>query len=217
MEAVALTHGRWGSPLNADTLVLAQQSMLKHTLSVDPTHLTRTGQHMKLTLKTLVVASVVALASSLMLAAPPGDATDLGSQHTDASLLGSWSLDTSRMPVPPEQRPASVRFTLGDAGRNTWKVSVDIVYAPGQEVHSVSTPVLDGSSTVITNSPEADTGTFKQPAPNVLVMALQKQGVLVSTRIYSALPDGRTMVETAVYPGQSGTPVMKTNYFTRVR
>lgn len=168
---------------------------------------------MKLSLKALVAASVVALASSLAVAAP-----DLGSHPAaDAPLLGSWSLDTSRMPVPPGQRPTSVRFTFGDEGNNTWKVSVDIVYAPGQEVHSVSTPVLDGSSTVITHSPEADTGTFKHPAPNVLIMALQKDGVLVSTRIYAVLPDGHTLVETAVYPGQGSTPVMKTNYFTRVR
>ncbi|KLD63231.1 hypothetical protein [Dyella japonica] len=173
---------------------------------------------MKLSPKALVVASVVALASSLTVAAPLGAATDVSSHRApDAPLLGSWSLDTSRMPVPPGQRPTSVRFTFDDAGNNTWKVSVDIVYAPGQEVHSISTPVLDGSSTVITNSPEADTGTFKHPAPNVLVMALQKEGVLVSTRIYSTLPDGHTMVETAVYPGQGSMPVMKTNYFTRVR
>jgi hypothetical protein len=167
---------------------------------------------MKLTLKALI------LASSLTVAAPLSWSTDASPQLAiNASLLGTWSLDTSRMPVPPEQRPKSVRFTFGDAGNSTWNVNVDIVYRPGEEVHSVSTPVLDGSATVITNSPEADTGTFKQPAPNVLVMALQKKGVLVSTRIYSALPDGHTMVETAVYPGQAGTPVMKTNYFTRVR
>lgn len=173
---------------------------------------------MKLTLKAVALASVVTLASSLIVAAPAGSSpVSPPQQAADATLLGTWSLDTSRMPVPPGQRPTSVRFTFGDAGSHTWDVRVDIVYRPGQEVHSVSTPVLDGSSTVITNSPEADTGTFKHPAPNVLVMALQKEGVLVSTRIYSALPDGRTMVETAVYPGQAGAPVMKTNYFTRVR
>jgi hypothetical protein len=173
---------------------------------------------MKLTLKALLLASIVALTSSLAVAAPLGSSTDASPQHAVAGpLIGTWSLDISRMPVPPEQRPKSVRFTFDDAGNNAWNMHVDIVYRPGQEVHSVSTPVLDGSSTVITNSPEADAGTFKQPAPNVLVMALQKEGVLVSTRIYSVLPDGHTMVETAVYPGQSGTPVMKTNYFTRVR
>jgi hypothetical protein len=41
--------------------------------------------------------------------------------------------------------------------------------------------------------------------------------VLVSTRIYAVLPDKRSLVETAVYPGKDGVPVMKTNYFTRVR
>lgn len=37
-----------------------------------------------------------------------------------------------------------------------WSVHVDIVYAPGQEVHSVATPSLDGTSAVVENSPEAD-------------------------------------------------------------
>lgn len=192
----------------------AQHTLLEDNLSVDSANLARKGQDMKLALKAMVVASIVALACSVTLAAPPAAATE---QPVDAPLLGSWSLDTSRMPVPPDQRPKSVQFSFGDAGKHTWNVHVDIVYRPGEEVHSVSTPVLNGSPTIITNSPEADTGTFKQPAPNVLVMALQKDGVLVSTRIYSALPDGHTLVETAVYPGQGGAPVMKTNYFTRVR
>lgn len=121
------------------------------------------------------------------------------------------------MPAPPAQRPRSVRFTFADAGNNKWTTHVDIVYAPGQEIHSVGTAPLDGTLSAVENSPEADTGAVKQPAPNVLVMALRKEGVLVSTRIYAVMPDGQTLVETAVYPGTDGVPIMKTNYFTRDR
>ena len=92
---------------------------------------------------------------------------------------------------------------------------VDIVYAPGQEVHSVAIASLDGSSAQIDRSPEADHVQLKQPAPNVLVMALHKDGTLVSTRIYSVTPDGNNLVETAVYPGQNGMAVMKSAYFKR--
>ncbi|WP_130618851.1 hypothetical protein [Dyella amyloliquefaciens] len=170
---------------------------------------------MKLLPKALVLASFAAL--SLTAAATSGSSTEIATHFTASPLLGSWTLDTSRMPVPPAQRPRSVRFTFADAGNNTWTTHVDIVYAPGEEVHSVGTAPLDGTLSAVENSPEADTGAVKQPAPNVLVMALRKGGVLVSTRIYSVMPDGQSLVETAVYPGNDGVPIMKTNYFTRVR
>ncbi|GLQ88781.1 hypothetical protein GCM10007898_23510 [Dyella flagellata] len=126
-------------------------------------------------------------------------------------------MDISRLPMPPAQRPKSVRFTFSDAGADKWTVHVDIVYAPGNEVHSVSTSALDGTAAVVQNSPEADRVALKQPSPNVLVMALEKGDTLVSTRIYSVMPDGRSLVETEVYPGAKGLPVMKTHYFTRAR
>lgn len=173
---------------------------------------------MKRSLKSLVLASVIALTSTLAVAATPGSSAAAPSQHLAAStLLGNWVLDISRMPLPPEQRPKSVKFAFGDAGGNTLSMRVDIVYAPGQEVHSAGTAPIDGTPSAVTNSPEADTASFKLPAPNVLVMALQKHGVLVSTRIYSAMPDGHSLVETAVYPGKNGSVVMRTNYFTRAR
>ncbi|MET0504822.1 MAG: hypothetical protein ABWZ85_05800 [Luteibacter sp.] len=141
----------------------------------------------------------------------------LSAQPAASPLLGTWSLDTSRMPVPAEQRPKHVSFSFADAGGGKWSVHVDIVYAPGQEVHSVATPSLDGTSAVVENSPEADHVQLKVPAPNVVVLALMKGDVLASTRIYSVMPDGRTLVETNVYPGEKGVAVMKLNYFQRAR
>ncbi|MBE1160807.1 hypothetical protein [Dyella acidiphila] len=170
---------------------------------------------MKLLVKALVWASVAALASSLAVAASP---IVTPAQHlTGSPLLGNWLLDTSRMPIPPEQRPQSVRFAFADAGNNTLAMHVDIVYAPGNEVHSASTAPLDGTPAPVKNSPEGDAASFKSPAPNVLVMALQRGSVLVSTRIYAVEPDGQHLVETAVYPGKDGSIVMRTNYFTRAR
>ncbi len=172
---------------------------------------------MKLRTKAQAMACAIALTCSLAAVATPGSSTGPGARPPESRLLGSWSLDTSRMPVPSGQRPTSVRFTFADVGEGKWTTHVDIVYAPGEEVHSVGTAALDGTLSVVRNSPEADSAAVKQPSPDVLVMALQKEGVLVSTRIYAVMPDGRTLVETAVYPGHAGTPVMKTNYFTRVR
>lgn len=172
---------------------------------------------MKLLPNALMLVSIAALSSPLAAAAVPGALKNVSSTHlaTDP-LLGTWSLDTSRLPMPPEQRPRSVRFTFGDAGGGKWAVHVDIVYAPGNEVHSSSMAALDGTSVAVENSPEANLVALKHPAPNVLVMALQKNGTLVSTRIYSVMPDGHNLVETEVYPGQKGLAVMKTHYFTRV-
>lgn len=173
---------------------------------------------MKPSLKVVIVAFVAALASPFTFAATPESSATAFPQHAAASpLLGSWSLDTSRMRMPPEQRPKSVIFTFGHASDAKWTTRVDIVYAPGNEVHSSGTAALDGTPSAVNNSPEADTGAVKLPAPGVLVMALLKKGVLVSTRIYAVLPGDQSMVETAVYPGKDGVPVMKTNYFTRVR
>ncbi|MEX1828183.1 hypothetical protein [Luteibacter sp. CQ10] len=155
--------------------------------------------------KALALAFVV-LASPPILAAAPAQ-----------PLLGDWALDTSRMPMPPDQRPKSVRFAFADAGAGKLSVHVDIVYAPGSEVHSVATVALDGRPAIVENSPEADHVSVKRPTPGVVVMALQKEGILVSTRIYAVTPDGRGLVETAVYPGDKDVPVMRTNYFTRVR
>jgi hypothetical protein len=175
------------------------------------------GDDMKLLPKAVVLASVIALAPSLGVAASASSAAAPSPHLAASALLGTWSLDTSRMAMPPEQRPKSVRFMFGDAGNNALDMHVDIVYSPGQEAHSAGTAALDGTPSAVKNSPEADTASFKLPAPNVLVMALQRKGVLVSTRIYSVMPGDQSLTETTVYPGENGTVVMKTNYFTRVR
>ena len=165
---------------------------------------------MKIIRKAFVAAFVVALAPTLALAANPV-------RPAHSPLLGSWSLDISRMDKPPEQRPKDVKFMFADAGEGRLTVHVDIVYAPGSEVHSVSTVPLNGTYAVIENSPEADHVALNRPTPNVLVMALQKDGVLVSTRIYSVMPDDHNLVETVVYPGSEDHPVMRANYFSRIR
>lgn len=87
----------------------------------------------------------------------------------------------------------------------------------GTELHSTGTATLDGAPVHVNGSPEADTAAMKQPQRNVLVVALGRGGVPASTRIYAAARGGETMVETAVYFGHDGVPVMRTNYFRRVR
>ena len=171
---------------------------------------------MRRSAKAAILLSLVVLMSSPR-PAVSGSATTPSLHPVTAPLLGSWLLDTSRLPMPPEQRPKSVRITFGKTEGGMLNVHVDIVYASGEEVHSFSRAPLDGTPAAVTNSPEGDAVALKQPTPSVLVMALRKGDVLVSTRIYSVLPGGHNLVETVVYPKKFESFVMKTNYFTRIR
>lgn len=132
-------------------------------------------------------------------------------------LLGSWAVDVSRLSMPAAARPKSVTFTFRDAGGGKWMMQVDIVDAGGVASHATSAADLDGSPAPIKDSLEADTVALKLPAPNVLVMDLVKGGVPASTRVYTVAADGKTLIETAAYAGGNGMPMMRTNYFTRVR
>jgi hypothetical protein len=132
-------------------------------------------------------------------------------------LLGSWALDLSRMPVPPEARPKSVTITFSDAGGGKWSTEVHIVDGSGAESRAKSTYALDGTPVPVEGSIEADMTAVKMPVPDVLIMSLAKGGVPASTRIFTVAGDGNTQIETAVYFTTDGKPVMRTNYFTRVR
>ncbi|MGF6495486.1 hypothetical protein ABIE56_003685 [Luteibacter sp. 621] len=132
-----------------------------------------------------------------------------------APLMGKWAVDTSRLPMAPEARPKSVTITFADAGKDRVSMGVDIVYAPGQEVHSKGVSAVDGKSFTVEGSPEADAAAWEHPQPNVLVVGLSKGGVPASTRIYTAAPDGKTMTEIVSYYDNDGRPAMRMHYFTR--
>ena len=133
-------------------------------------------------------------------------------------LLGRWAVDVSRLPIPPEARPKSVTISFSDAGSGKWTTRVDIVDANGSESIATATHDLEGTPAHGEgNFAEADTAAAKSPKPDVLIMALGKGGVPASTRIYAVAANGKHMIETAVYFGHDGMPVMRTNYFNRVR
>jgi hypothetical protein len=157
-----------------------------------------------------------ALVAILLIAGVIQSSTAPARAPTPSPLLGSWVVDVSRLPTPLEARPKSVTITFSDAAGGKWTMRVDIVDAGGTESHAVGTATLDGRATSVEGSMEADTAAFKMPEPNVLVLALGKGGVPASTRIYAVDADGKAMIETAVYFGNDGLPVMRTNYFTRM-
>jgi hypothetical protein len=132
-------------------------------------------------------------------------------------LLGTWAVDVSRMPMPPEQRPKSVTFTYSDAGDGRWTTQVDIVAPDGTATHGSATYLTDGKPAPVRGSPEADTTAVTMPRPDVLIMALSKGGVPGSIRIMAVAPDGKSYTETATYFDRDGNPVMRTNRFDRIR
>jgi hypothetical protein len=139
-------------------------------------------------------------------------------QPGESPLLGSWSVDVSRLPIPPEARPKSVTIAFADAGHGRWKTDVEILGQDGSERHSWGTSGIDGTpGSVQGDLEEADSAALKLPLPNVMVMQLAKGGIPASTRVYTVTPDGKTMIETAAYVGPDGKPLLRTNYFSRVR
>jgi len=150
------------------------------------------------------LATALALSASASASAP-----------TAAPLMGRWSVDTSRMQMPPEARPKSVLLTFTDAGTNRLTMGVDIVFADGKQVHTKGTNPLDGTSVAVVGSPEADAAAMEHPQPNVLVVGLSMGGVPASTRIYAVASDGKTMTETVSFYDDKGKPAMRMHYFTR--
>ncbi|MBS0514017.1 MAG: hypothetical protein JSS16_00880 [Proteobacteria bacterium] len=146
----------------------------------------------------------------------PAPTQPAAATSASSPLLGTWAVDVSRLPMPPQARPKSVTITFGDAGDEKWKIDVNIANADGSTIDTYGTYALDGTAARGHGSTiEADTGAIRLPAPNVLIVGLGKDGMPASTRVYTANADGKTLVETAV--NHNGVPVMRTNYFTRVR
>lgn len=161
-----------------------------------------------------MVRSFVAVA----LIAAPLAASAVAQPLERSPLLGTWAVDVTRLPVPPEARPKSVTFKFNEAGDGKWTTDVDIKGGDGSDRHSIATFALDGTGAVIEgDQAEADTVAATLPQPNVMVMELGRGGIPASTRVYTVARGGQTMIETAAYFGRDGKPVMRTNYFSRVR
>lgn len=132
-------------------------------------------------------------------------------------LIGVWAVDVARLPIPAEARPQRVTITFAEAGSGRLATRVEVVDAQGARMHAEGTTALDGTPAAVTGNLEADVSATTMPIPQVLVMQLAKQGVPASTRVYTVAADGESMVETAAYVGSDGKPIMRTNYFARVK
>lgn len=129
-------------------------------------------------------------------------------------LVGTWALDTAR--IPAEERPRSVTIVFRRDKDGGWNTRVNIIAPDGSEMTASSTAALDGVAVPIAgNIPIFDSVSLRQPAPNTLVMTLGKGGAQVATRVYTVARDGRSMTETIVWADKT-MPKMETTYFNRV-
>lgn len=133
------------------------------------------------------------------------------------ALVGSWAVDTSRLPMSPEARPKSVTITFSDEGSDRLRTKVEVIDPAGVRLEAEGVTPLDGSPTTIVSNFEADVSATTMPTAEVLIMQLGKNGNPASTRIYAVSADGRTMIETVAYFRPDGEPVLRKNYFARVR
>jgi hypothetical protein len=156
--------------------------------------------------------SIPILICAIVIAQPAAAATSAKSP-----FLGTWSVDVAKLPLPPAQRPKGVTMTFSEASGGKWTTTVDIVALDGSVSHSVSTYALDGTPAPINDNGEYDHVAITTPLPNVLIMALSKEGTPGTTRVFTILPDANTDVETHVYETADGPLSMKTAVWKRVR
>ena len=138
-------------------------------------------------------------------------------QRGDPPLFGSWVVDTSRLPMPEEARPRRVTITFARTDGGQLASRVEVLDASGATLVAEAETSLDGTPAPVRGSLEADVSATRMPTPRVLVMQLARAGIPASTRVYSVADDGKSMIETVAYIGEDGSPVMRTNFFSRAR
>lgn len=129
-------------------------------------------------------------------------------------IVGRWSLDTARLPA--DERPRSVILDFRVSADRKWMGRSEIVAADGTRQHAETIAAADGVPVAVTgNMTFADRVSLRQPAPDTLVLTFTKQGVPISTRVYTVEADRQSMKETIIWAGDV-TPRMVTTYFNRV-
>lgn len=158
----------------------------------------------------VAVGMMVAAGSSPHVAPAPQTAT----ASKQMPLAGSWSLDGSR--IKGETPPQRVTISFRVAQDRKWKTRVEIVSPDGTSTYAESLAAPDGVPVPITGNMDfIDTTALRQPAPNTLVMTLGKNGIPVSTRVYTVSKNLKSMTETIVWAGDH-LPKLETTYFNRI-
>ncbi len=133
-----------------------------------------------------------------------------------SALIGAWAVDVSKLPMPPEARPKRVTITFDQSERGRWSTKVEVVDASGATYRAEGVNSLDGTPAPVTGGFESDIASATMPTPDVLILTLGRDGVPGSTRIYTVVRGGKSMIETSSYFGDDGRPIVRTHYFDRL-
>lgn len=133
-----------------------------------------------------------------------------------SALIGAWAVDVSKLPMPPQARPKRVTITFDQPERGRWSTKVEVVDASGATHRAEGVNSLDGTPAPVTGGFESDIASATMPTPDVLILTLGHDGVPGSTRIYTVVRGGKSMVETSSYFGDDGRPIVRTHYFDRL-
>jgi len=132
-------------------------------------------------------------------------------------FLGTWELDTTRMPDTYGPPPKRVTFAFQDVGSDQWRTTVEITGRDDSVRHIAIQYRRDGRMAHGEgDNSEADSAAFKSPAPNILVMSQAKDKALAGVRVYSISADGNEMTESAANVDSTGAPFVRNFYFKRI-
>lgn len=178
-----------------------------------PTRLTSKGTLIMLIAMALAAAGIVFATAESARQEAPAQAEQVATSD-QLPVVGRWSLDTSRLPA--EGRPRSVTLDFRVSADEIWTGQSDIVAADGTRQHALAIAAADGVPVPLTgNMTFADMVSMRQPAPNTVVLTFTKDGVPVSTRVYTVEDDRKSMKETIIWAGDIN-PRTVTTYFNRV-
>jgi hypothetical protein len=139
-----------------------------------------------------------------------GDPATAAEKHL---LLGTWSVDVSKLTTP--NPPRSVTIVLAEVGGGKYKMGVDIIDHDGKASHGEGIFKPDGTASHASGSVDVDVVSMTMPSRRILVMGAGIAGHPSNTRVFSLSDDGKHMIETVVGHKTDGTPTTRVDVWNR--
>lgn len=145
----------------------------------------------------------------LLLSAVPASADQ------QSLLIGTWSIDVSKLAIPNPPRRVTIAFAR--AGGGEYKMNVNIVDHDGSTRHGETTFKPDGTPSPAVGNADYDVVSMTMPSRRILVMGGEFKGHPGNTRVFSLSDDGRHMIETVVSHTVDGRPHTRVDVWNRAK
>ena len=130
-------------------------------------------------------------------------------------LLGTWTIDVSKMTRP--NPPKSVTIGISEVAAGMFHMTVNVISPDGTTSHGEGTFGSDGTPAKALGSADLDTVSMTMPSRRILVMGAAFRGHPSNTRVFSLSDDGEHMIETIVSHRPDGTPHTEVNTWNRLK